>query len=176
MRVTIYDSFASTLCIDDNWNQLDYPWIFIFSLPFSLYVESLLCNPKYSVFSYTICIHIVIQQTRTAGSEVQHTTLPYRPLILLHDLITTVYHYRRVSFRLVYCIRTFIVVHCQQQTDFEPCNFNCCHSLRSQYYSPSKICKIVQHTDNSVPRGDHSYAPTWDIMNYLQRSHMQGWS
>ena len=62
--VTIYDPFASNLGIDKNWNRLDYPWIFIVPSPFFLYVESRLCKPKSSVFSYTDCIQIVIQQTR----------------------------------------------------------------------------------------------------------------
>jgi len=68
MWVTIYDPFASNLGIDENWNQLDYPWTFIIPLPFFLYVESLLSNPKFSLFSYTDCIHILIQLTRTAES------------------------------------------------------------------------------------------------------------
>ena len=90
--VTIYDPFASNPGIDDNWNQLDYPWIFIVPLPFFLYVESLLCKLKYSIISYTDCIHIVNQQTRTPESEVMHTTLPNRPLSLLQNPKTTDYH------------------------------------------------------------------------------------
>jgi len=43
MWVTIYDPFTSNLGIDDNWNRLDYPWIFIVPSPFILYLESLLC-------------------------------------------------------------------------------------------------------------------------------------
>jgi len=64
MWVTIYDPFASNLGIEDNWNQLDYPWIFILRLPFFLYVEFRLCKPTSSVISYTDYIQIVIQQTR----------------------------------------------------------------------------------------------------------------
>ena len=61
---------------------------------------------------------------------------------------------------------------------FNPCNFNCCHSQRSQLYPPAKSCKILQHTDNSVPCRYLSYAGTRGIMNYLRKSHMQGrsWS
>jgi len=36
MWVTIYDPFANNLDIDENWNPLDYPWIFIVPLPFHL--------------------------------------------------------------------------------------------------------------------------------------------
>jgi len=68
MWVTIYDPFASNLGIEENWNWLDYPWTFPVPLPFFLYVESLLSNPKFSLFSYTDCIHIVIQLTWTAES------------------------------------------------------------------------------------------------------------
>jgi hypothetical protein len=59
-----------------------------------------------------------------------------------------------------------------------PCNFNCCHSPWSQLYPPSKFCKILQQTNNSVPRGHHSDARTRGIKTYHQRSHMQGrsWS
>ena len=120
MWVTIYDPFASNLGIDNNWNQLDYPWIFIVPLPFFLYVESLLCKPKSSVFSYTDWIRIVIQQTQTAESEVLHTTLPNQQLTLLQNPQTTEYHENRVSFQLVYRIRRFIFIHYQQQTHFEP--------------------------------------------------------
>jgi len=59
-----------------------------------------------------------------------------------------------------------------------PFNFNCCHSPRSQLYPLSKFCKNLQHTDNSVPHGHHSYAQTRGILNYFRWSHMQGrsWS
>ena len=43
MWVTIYDPVTSNLGINDNWNRLDYPRIFIVPLPFFLYGESLLC-------------------------------------------------------------------------------------------------------------------------------------
>jgi len=121
MGVTICDPVASNLGIDDNRNRLYYPWIFIVPLPFFLYVESRLCNPKSSVFTYTYySIHIVILQTRTAESEVLHTTLPNQPLTLLQNFNTTEYHENRVSFWLVYCIRRFIFNHYQQQTQFQP--------------------------------------------------------
>jgi len=57
-----------------------------------------------------------------------------------------------------------------------PCHFNCCHSPRSQLYPPSKFCKILHHTDNSVPRGHHSYALNRGMMNFLRQSHNQGLS
>jgi len=120
MWVTIYDPFASSLGIDNNWNLLNYLWIFIVPLPFYLYVEFRLCNPKSSIFSYTDCINNVIQQTRTPESEVLHTTLPNQPLTLLQNPETTEYHERRVSLRLVYCIRRSIFIHHHQQTQFEP--------------------------------------------------------
>jgi len=59
MWVTIYDPFASNPGIDQNWNRIDYPWIFIVPSLFFLYVESLLCKPKFSLFSDINCIHIV---------------------------------------------------------------------------------------------------------------------
>jgi hypothetical protein len=62
----------------------------------------------------------VIQQTRTAESEVLHTTLPNWPLTLLQNPKTTEYHENRVSFWLVYRIRRFIFIYYQQQTQFEP--------------------------------------------------------
>jgi hypothetical protein len=121
MWVTIHDPFASNLGIDDNWNWLDYPWIFIIPLPFFLYVESCLCNPKSSVFTYTYyCIHIVILQTQTAESVVLHPTLPNWPLILLQTPNTTEYYENRVFFWLVCCIWKFIFTHYPQQTQFEP--------------------------------------------------------
>jgi len=89
MWVTIYDQFASNPGIDKNWNRLDYPWTFIVHLPFFLYVLSLLSNPKFSLFSYTDCIYIVIQLTQTAESQVLHTTLPSGPLTLLENPKTT---------------------------------------------------------------------------------------
>jgi hypothetical protein len=59
MWVTINNPFASNLGIDDNRNQLDYPWVFIIPLPFFLYVESLLCKSEFCVLSYTDWISIV---------------------------------------------------------------------------------------------------------------------
>jgi hypothetical protein len=59
MLVTICDPFTSNLGVDDNWNQLDYRWVFIVPLPLFLFVEYLLCKPKFSVLSYTDCIYIV---------------------------------------------------------------------------------------------------------------------
>ena len=56
--VTIDDPFLTNLGIDENWNRFDYPFIFIVPLLFFLYVESLVCNPKFSLFSYLNCIHI----------------------------------------------------------------------------------------------------------------------
>jgi len=119
MWVTINDPFASNLGIDDKWNWLYYPWIIIVPLPFWAYVESHLCHPKSSVFTNSYCIHIVIQQTRTAESEVLQTTLPNRQLTLLQNPKTTEYHQNRVSFRLVYRIRRFLFIHYQQQTQFQ---------------------------------------------------------
>jgi hypothetical protein len=55
----MYDRFASNLGIEQNWNRLDSPSIFIVPLPFFLYVESLHWKPKYSLFWYTDCIHSV---------------------------------------------------------------------------------------------------------------------
>jgi len=59
MRVTIYVPFDSNREIDGNWNWLHYHCVSIISLLFFLYVESLLCKPKFSVLSYSDCIHIV---------------------------------------------------------------------------------------------------------------------
>jgi len=58
------------------------------------------------------------------------------------------------------------------------CNFNCCHSPRSQLYPPSKFCNILQHTDDSGPCSHHSNARTRGIMNYHRWSNMPGrsWS
>ena len=70
MWVTIYDPFASKLGIDENWNWLDYPWIFIVPLLFFLYVESLLSNSKFSRFTYTDCIHHQ-QNVNQSGSHMQ---------------------------------------------------------------------------------------------------------
>jgi len=120
MWVTISDSFASNLSIDNNWDRLDYPWIFIVPIPLSLYVESLLSKMKTSVFSCIDSICIVIQQTQTAESEILHTILPNWPLTLLQNSITTEYHNTRVSFRLVYHTWRFIFLYCRQQTQFEP--------------------------------------------------------
>jgi len=53
-----------------------------------------------------------------------------------------------------------------------PCHCNCCHSPRSQLYPPCKFCKILQHTDNSVPCGHHSDARTRGIKTYLRCSHV----
>jgi len=60
MWVTIYDQFLSNLGIDENWNRLDYPWIFIVPLLFILYVDSLLSKPKFSLISYTDCMHNIL--------------------------------------------------------------------------------------------------------------------
>jgi len=59
MWLTIHDPFASNLGIDKNWNWLDYPSVFFVPLPFILNVESLLCQPTFSVLSDTDCIQIV---------------------------------------------------------------------------------------------------------------------
>jgi len=59
MWVTIHDPFASNLGTEENWNRLGYPWVIIVRLPLLLYVEFLLCKPKFSIHSYTDCIHIV---------------------------------------------------------------------------------------------------------------------
>jgi len=55
-----------------------------------------------------------------------------------------------------------------------PCNFKCCYTARSQLDPPSKFCKLLWHTKNSVPWHYHSYAQTRGTMNYLWLSHMQG--
>jgi hypothetical protein len=120
MWVTINDPFASDRGIDDNWNRSDYPWIFIVPLPFFLYVEFRLCKSKSFPFSYTDWIHIAIQLTQTAESEVLHTILPNPPLMLLQNPKTAEYHENKVSFRLVYRIQRFIFIDYQQQTQFEP--------------------------------------------------------
>jgi hypothetical protein len=65
-------------------------------------------------------MHIVILQTLTTESEVLHTTLPNRLLILLQNPEITEYNENRVSFRLVYHIQRFIFIHYQQHTQFEP--------------------------------------------------------
>jgi len=64
----------------------------------------------------------------------------------------------------------------RDKLSLNPCNFNCCHSPRSQLYPPSKSCKILQHSNNSVPHSHHSYARTWGLMKYLLRRHIQGQS
>ena len=120
MWVTIYNPFASNLGIDHNWNRLDYTGIFIVPLLFFLHVENLVCKPKCSVFCYTGCIHIVIQQTGTAESEVLHNTLPNRHLKLPQNPNIIEYHENRAFFWLVYRIRRFIRIHYQQQTQLEP--------------------------------------------------------
>jgi hypothetical protein len=120
MWETIYNPFASNLGIDNNCNWLDNPWIFIVHAPVFHWVESCLCNPKSSMITYTYCIHIVIQQNRTAESEVLHMILPNRPPTLVQNPKTTEYHENRVSFWLVYRIQRFIFIHYQQQTQFKP--------------------------------------------------------
>jgi hypothetical protein len=89
MWMTIYDLFANNLGIDEDWNWLDYPWIFIVPLTFFLYVESLLSNPKISLLSYTNCINIVTQHTRTAECVVLHMTFTSQLLTLLKNPKTT---------------------------------------------------------------------------------------
>jgi len=175
MWVTIYDSFTSNLGIDDNWNPIDSPWLLIIPSLFFLYVESLICNPKSSIFSYTDYIHIVIQQSQTAESEALNTTLPNQPLTLLQHPETTQNHANRVSIRMVYCIRRFIFIHYLQQTLFEPIQLQLLPpSPRSQLYPLSKSCKIHQHSSNPVPHSHHLYAWTRGILNCLWRSLMQG--
>jgi len=120
MSVTIHDPFVRNLDIDDNLNRFLHPWIFIVPLPFFRYIESRLCNPKSSLFTYTYGIHNVIQQTWTAQGEVLHMRLPNRLLTLLQNPKTTEHHENRVSFRLVYCIRRFIFIHYQHHALFEP--------------------------------------------------------
>jgi len=176
MWVTIYDPFASNLGIDNNWNRLDYPWVFTVPLPFFLYVESLLCKPKFSILSYADCIHIVIPQTWNAESEDLHPILCHQPLTLLQYSKTTEYHENRVSIWLVYRIRRFIFCTIRNKLGLNPWNFNCCHSRRFQLYPPCQSCMILQHTDNSVPPRHLSYAPTRGIMIYHRRSYMQGQS
>jgi hypothetical protein len=56
--------FASNLGMGNNWNPLDYPWIFTVPLRLTLYIESCLCLPTSSVCSHADCIHIVIHQIR----------------------------------------------------------------------------------------------------------------
>jgi len=176
MWVTIYDPFAGNLGIDDNWKRWDHPWIFIVTLPFFLYIESLRCKPKSSVFSYTGCIHIVIQQTDTAEMEVLHTTLPHRPLTLLQNPKRTKYNEIGGPSDWHTAFGDSYLSTICYKLSLNACNFNCCPSPRSQLYPLSKSCKIYQHTDNSVPRGHHSYARTKGIMNYPWSSHTQGWS
>jgi len=120
MWVTIYDPFTSNHGIDNNWNRVKYPWIFILPLPFFFYVESHLCKPKSSIFSYNDCRHIMIQQTWTAESEVLHMKLHHRPLTLLQNPKITGYHEYSMSFRLVNRIWRFMFIHYQEQTQFGP--------------------------------------------------------
>jgi len=173
LSVAIYDPLASNLGIDDNWNQLDYPWIFIIPLPFFLDVESLLCKLQSSVFSYTDCIHIVILQTGSAESEDLHTTLPNRLLTLLQNPKTTQYHEISCPSDWYTAFGDSSLSTIYHKLRLNPCFCNCCHLPRPQLYPPSKSCKI-QHTDNSVPRGHRSYAQIRGIMNYLRQSNMQG--
>jgi hypothetical protein len=120
MWVTMCDQFASSLGIQDNQKRLDYPWIFIILLSFFFCVESLLCYLRFSVFSYTSCKHILIQQTRTAESEVLQTSLRSLPLTLLQNPKTAEFHENRASIRLVCRIRRFIFILYLQQTQYEP--------------------------------------------------------
>jgi hypothetical protein len=59
MWVTIHDPFARNLGIDDNGNQLAYPFVFIVPSMFFLYVDSLLCHPNFSILADTDCIDIL---------------------------------------------------------------------------------------------------------------------
>jgi len=127
-------------------------------------------SPSY----FTLTAYILwIQQTRTTESEVLHMILPNWPLTLQQNPKTTQYRENRVSIWLVYHIRRFIFIH-YQQLSLNSWNFKCCHSAWSQLYPPSKFCKILQHTNNSVPHHHRSDARTRGTMNYLERSHMQG--
>jgi hypothetical protein len=65
-------------------------------------------------------MHIGITQTGPTESEVLHTTLPNQPLTLLPIHKTPECHDNWVFFRLVYCIRRFIFIHYQQQSQLEP--------------------------------------------------------
>jgi len=143
MWVTIYNPFASNLGIVDNWNQFDYPWIIMVPLLIVRYVESLLCNLKSPVLFYTDSIYTVSQLTRTTESEVLHTTLPNRLLMLLQNPKTTAYYQHRVSFRLVYRIRRFIFIHYQHQTEFEPMK------LQLFLYTKVPMLSSVQYLQDS---------------------------
>jgi len=149
MWVTIYDPFTRHLGIDDNWNRLDYPWIFIIPVPFFLFVESLLCKLKSSVFSYTDCIHIVIQQTRTAESEVLHPTLPNWPLTLLQNPKPTEYHEIGCPSNRYTAFRDSSLSTIYNKLSLNPCNCNCCHSCRS--YVLKDLSKHLQFCATRSP-------------------------
>jgi hypothetical protein len=59
MWMTTDDPFASNLGMDENWNELDYLWVFFAPFPFLLYFETLVFKPKFSVLSDTDHIYIL---------------------------------------------------------------------------------------------------------------------
>jgi len=142
MWETIYVLFASNVGIHDNRNRLYYPWISIVRLPFFLYVESLRCKPISSIFSFTNSIHIVIQQTQTAESDVLHTALPNQPLTLLQSSKTSEYLELGCPSDWSTAFKHSYLSTICNELSLNPCNFHCCHSPRSQLYPPSKSCKI----------------------------------
>jgi len=108
-----------------------------------------------------------IQQTLTAESEVLHTTLPNRQLTLPLNP-------KQQNMMKIGCasdwytaFRDSYVSTIRNKLSLNACNFKYCLSARSQLYPPSRSCKILQHTDNSVPCCHLSYAPTRGAMNYL---------
>jgi len=181
MWVIIYDPFPSNLGIDENWNRLDYPRIFIIPLLFFLYVESLLCKPKFSLFSYTDCLHWR-QTWYCECSRLGPLNGKFCSQYCLIDCLLCCRILKQwnmvklghpsdwyTSFGDSY-LSTI-----SNKLSLNPCKINCRHWPRPELYSRFKFCRVLHHSDNVVPHGHHSYARTRGIMNYLQWTHIQEW-
>jgi hypothetical protein len=184
MWVTIDDSFTRNLSIAENWNQWDYPWIFIVPLPFIRYFQPLLCKHKFFLFSYTDWILIVIKQTWTAESDVLHTILPNQPLSLQQNPKPTEYHETGCPSGLYTAFRDSSLSTIYNKLSFNQHKHNCCHSPRSQVFQDSTThqqfyvklsplrCSNQRHIAlHSV----ESYAGAIMINLFLSISHVWSW-
>ena len=122
------------------------------SLPFFLFVENVLCIPKFSPFYTELQCLLWIQQGQRAESWVLYMILPNRLLTWLQNPKTTEHDENRLSFwRYTAFGDSYSYTVSNNKLSLNPCNLNCVHSPRSPnsvhvlqiFHMPTFLCHTV---------------------------------